>query len=879
MFNNRYVVFLFVLLCVPCLYGAVISSVVADMDPAPQYQRLELTVLTPSSYANPFDPCEVDLWGEFASPSQQALRINGFWDGTVWKIRFAGAEVGQWTYIVKMRDAVSTAQTSGSFSVSPSSHHGWIRVSRKDSHYLEHDDGTPFYGVGFCRPWQVYSPKDPNLFDDMQANGCNLFVLWMASWDNLLLVNNSSGYDRYDMPNAANLDRVFEDIEGRNICVVLTVWYHDFLRDENHSWPNPQYQTENPFRNLSSCTEFFTDATSWQCQQKFYRYLIARWGYSRSLAMWQTVSEYNGTNAVFAPLARLNDADGWHNKINDYFVSNDTFRHPTTISDGGDCYWPEGYEVADVPQMHSYDHADDAIGVASRMAYWHNMLFTCYDKPGWMGEFGMRQDIHTDEERTMFIHNGIWAALVNGAATTPMQWLDTGAWGVMSSGMYEQMRRFRAFVDQIDIPAAGLEPAGQDGTIVTTLADGKAWALAGTIIRLAWLQDTTPGEAVSDAAVVFPSLDSGNYLVSFYDAWQGQYVLTAEYMHKVGGDMTILCPDFTNDIVIKIERIPTPDINHDSLVGLEDFAALAQSWLDDDCGWCRGANLQPDGRVDINDMAVLAQTWLDVMNWAPTVNAGSDQWVILPDNVIDLSGSVSDDGYPAPPSMVSVSWGKVSGPNDVTFADCHVVDTAATFTQAGTYLLRLTADDSEAAAFDLVTVDIFEPTYEPTSVYVFRNGLFRNTWRSGTGGVPVPFASSTAPDGTPTAAVQTSALGWTEIRSAGVTNIGDRKFLRFDVYFDTDVAPQHNFAAMHMSVDGDNGWIYKWEGPSACRVDGRQLSMGTKTFSPKTWHSFELDLTSTYQGGPFPPTADIGVIRVWVPGPVAMHIKNVRFGR
>ena len=41
----------------------------------------------------------------------------------------------------------------------------------------------------------------------------------------------------------------------------------------------------------------------------------------------------------------------------------------------------------------------------------------------------------------------------------------------------------------------------------------------------------------------------------------------------------------------------------------------------------------------------------------------------------------------------SVLWTKVSGPGTVTFANAASASTTATFTHAGLYVLRLTADD------------------------------------------------------------------------------------------------------------------------------------------------------------------------------------------
>ena len=69
-----------------------------------------------------------------------------------------------------------------------------------------------------------------------------------------------------------------------------------------------------------------------------------------------------------------------------------------------------------------------------------------------------------------------------------------------------------------------------------------------------------------------------------------------------------------------------------------------------------------------------------------------------------LDGTASDDGLPNPPAATSVTWSKVSGPGAVTFGDASAVDTTATFTAAGSYVLRLTATDGRATTIDDVTV-------------------------------------------------------------------------------------------------------------------------------------------------------------------------------
>jgi hypothetical protein len=93
-----------------------------------------------------------------------------------------------------------------------------------------------------------------------------------------------------------------------------------------------------------------------------------------------------------------------------------------------------------------------------------------------------------------------------------------------------------------------------------------------------------------------------------------------------------------------------------------------------------------------------------VSNRAPTVDAGSDQTVVVP-NAATLDGTVTDDGLPTPPGAVTATWTRVSGPGTVTFGNPDAVDTTATFSTDGQYVLRLTATDGELTAFDEVTVN------------------------------------------------------------------------------------------------------------------------------------------------------------------------------
>jgi PKD repeat protein len=131
-----------------------------------------------------------------------------------------------------------------------------------------------------------------------------------------------------------------------------------------------------------------------------------------------------------------------------------------------------------------------------------------------------------------------------------------------------------------------------------------------------------------------------------------------------------------------------------------------------------------DGQLSASDtMTVVVQPIAPPppQNQAPTVSAGSDRSILL-SSAASLDGTVNDDGLPSAPGSVTSTWSKISGPGTVTFANAAAVDTTATFSAAGTYVLRLTASDGSLSATDDVTVTVSSST-APVTI-AFQDGLY-----------------------------------------------------------------------------------------------------------------------------------------------------------
>ena len=538
-----------------------VVSLELDRLELPKYESVELTLALDAKYSNPYDAREIALNGIFTAPDGKQMNTPGFWDGEgAWKIRFTPSQEGTWTYSISVKDTNGESlPNAGKFSVTSSELHGWIIPGKTfdpsySPHYLVHQDGTPFYGVGYCEALNILidgfdSEDGVGLFDNMKAANAN-YVVWWPMYTNSIV---GSSYDNYSVGNMKVIDAVVKDAEKEGIYLVFTVWDHPNLRDDTHAWGDGNW-VRNGFSKLGDINSFFVSDEAWAWQENLYRYIIARWGYSTSIGMWQTVTEVNGTNAY-------DQADPWHEKVNDYFVMNDPYRHPTTASGSGEVDWSTGHAVMDMPQVHLYEFDNsgsepDAVASAAHVADWTQTMLKNADKPNWVGEFGVTGNSHYPE----LFHNSIWAALATGASMTPAEWNSGGSWGRMTPEMNEDMSRFANFVR--DLPHARWKPSVLQ--IESNDEQVRAWGIAGDDGGLFWVQDfSLEGTSIDEVRssmlqragvrVEIKDIPPGTYLVSPYDTWQGDYLDPFEA--ECAGDICVIdLPDFKSDMVFKLLR-------------------------------------------------------------------------------------------------------------------------------------------------------------------------------------------------------------------------------------------------------------------------------------------------------------------------------------
>ncbi len=493
------------------------------------YEKFEARLLLQdAAYMNPYNPDEIDIRATFISPSNQTWEIFAFYDNfnncDQWKMRFSPNEIGAWRYVLSATDIDGTGQSEEyTFEAVASPHHGWIKVSPDNPRYLMHDDNTSFYGVGPFYPWGVSNSSSG--LADLEASGANMFGYWNITYggEGNIIESMEAGLGRYDQPKCGRIDQILEWSEARGLKMMMSIWPHDLLSHTvwAHLWHI------NPYNQVCNVIDFYESEVAWKYQEKQYRYLIARWGHSRSLGIWEIVNEINGTDGWEA--GKQAQALAWVQRVHDYLTQNDPYRRPTTASMSGGHYWRDGYAVTDLPNVHLYETGWTARypGNPLRSSLWiygniAHRFWQDFNKPGILGEAGYYNNYGSfpapSNEYTALFHNALWVTWASGLAATPFWW-DFGTKQIMSSTVMAQMRAFSKIANTIDYAHIPLSQAS------ITAPGCDAYAMQADTIAFGWIREIY-GDDVSGKSFSIEGLMDAAFTVTWINPWKGDTIQT-----------------------------------------------------------------------------------------------------------------------------------------------------------------------------------------------------------------------------------------------------------------------------------------------------------------------------------------------------------------
>jgi len=438
-----------------------------------QYEKLELTVRLPSTYANPFDPDEVHVQGTFTTPSGRIIKIPGFYyqgyqrsrdgDGNesltpigsgVFKIRFASGEIGSHRFSVSVRDGSGPSMLgTGSFTVRPSPDQGYLQRCYETRLYFRFDSGASYFPIGenICWP-QAGGTYDYDLWlAKLAQHGGNYFRIWMANdWNPLGLErvsrspDDGCGLGRYDQAAAWRIDHILDLAHQLDLRALITI---ESFNTVDAAGPYKGWK-ESPYNaaNDGPCARpfaFFVSPEATRLFKRRLRYLAARWGYSTSVFAWELCNEVDQASGYrSAPVA------DWHREMAVYLRASDPWCHPITTSFGGTAGDKaiDKLTMIDFVQSHSYG-ARDIAGVVADVT---RDKIEAYRKPHYVGEFGIHclSDENATDPEGLYLHNGLWASMVSGSAGTAMVWW----WDsyIEPQNLYHHFAHVAAFAAGID---------------------------------------------------------------------------------------------------------------------------------------------------------------------------------------------------------------------------------------------------------------------------------------------------------------------------------------------------------------------------------------------------------------------------------------------
>jgi hypothetical protein len=520
-----------------------------------KYEKFELQLsLSNVGIHNPFDPEDIDVYAQLVAPDGRKVRINAFYDNYLgadaWKLRFSPNQTGEWSYQVFVRDAGGTGSSEKrSFTCVPSGHHGWIRPSEKNPHYFAHDDGSSYYAVGVYSPWR----NDESRFRTFAEHNANLFAIWDINYGGFVnetgVIEHELG--KYNQEKCGRIDSLLAILEASDIMLMYAIWPHDLF--SKTVWA-AQWDL-NPYSQITDVVDIYSDELAWEYQKKKYRYMIARFGHSRSMGIWELINEMNGTDGWKEN--RHQDAFNWVERAVHFFAENDPYRHPVTASFSGgyDQYRPALHERIDLPNLHLYEsqgwpmrYPEDTLRSSMyNYAFAARRFRERFEKPAIFGEAGAEHTYFRrgDPRNHEAYHNAIWASLSNGLAGTPVWWDYT----FLSAQDWRHLSYLAGFVRDIDFANLDYRPgefSGEELDVYGMMATGTGfgWARAHS------------GAGISGKSFTI-RLPDGKYQVVWFDTWTGREAKT-EAIATDTGLLLIkapVLPDERPDVAFKIHVV------------------------------------------------------------------------------------------------------------------------------------------------------------------------------------------------------------------------------------------------------------------------------------------------------------------------------------
>jgi hypothetical protein len=575
---------------------------VASAASVPVYEKLELTFPADAVYENPYDPDVVDVEGVFTSATGTVLKVPGFFyqayersqneDGferlnpvgrPSWKVRFAPTEAGTWTYQVSLKDARGTAISAPTKlqATAATKPQGYVRVSKKDPLYLEYDNGEYFWPLGInMRDGGDDATNQKGTYDfdqyfkRFQDEGLNLVRTWMCAWWAGVEWSDEyhSRFDdvgRYNQYNAWRLDYCVDLARQHDLELEITLNSHGQLRRDkfDEEWTYSPWNTRNG-GYVASPAMFFTSEQVKRDFRNRYRYIVARWGYSRNIMSWDLWNEVDLSEG-YDP----ERVSAWHQEMARYLKALDPWKHmvETHIC----LFWSFGNEMWRLPEIEAvqsdayWDQKEDKrmdMGMYASYSGKTNPgagYAPIHQKPFIFVEYGplyteVAQGHVTPELWRNRFRTGMWTSAVLPTACPGLFWYHK-EWD--QYGLYKYQKPLVKVFGNFDRRGRNLRmkpamvAAGDRLRAIGMADDTEGYFYIHDPANMGVEDRATIQQPTTGARLLIPRYKPGAYQVEFIDTLTGDPTQTLDVVQGVSrSTLQFDLPPVADDLLVRITR-------------------------------------------------------------------------------------------------------------------------------------------------------------------------------------------------------------------------------------------------------------------------------------------------------------------------------------
>lgn len=341
----------------------------------------------------------------------------------------------------------------------------------------------------------------------------------------------------YNQIDCFMLDQLIESAEQNGIYLMLCLITRDLYMNSLSDDKSAEYQ------------QAIEDA------KKLMRYVVARWGYSTSVAAWEYFNEMDPGKPT----------DRFYAELGEYLERIDIYHHLRTTStwhpSARDCRHPR----LDIGQLHHYmrpetkEEFKDEVAVVNDKTRF--LREHAPSKPVLIGEFGLAtpnwglSEYMKQDSQGIHFHNCLWASAFAGSSGTAMFWwwdqLDRqDAYhhyqplsAFLADVSFAGLQKLQAKIDPKEIRLLGYQ--GNDRAYIWLFNPRASW----------WnlVVEKQQTAEIRDATIEIEGLQPGKYRIEWWHTYECK-VIEKGQVSLGGGILHIKVPPFSRDIACKIRQ-------------------------------------------------------------------------------------------------------------------------------------------------------------------------------------------------------------------------------------------------------------------------------------------------------------------------------------